>query len=346
LAELTLESLAKQIGVSRSTISRVINGSPNVSSEVREKVLKAIQATGFHPNAAARSLASQRSWMIGLVLPRSVASFFTDPYFPQLTQGIAFSCNDHDLSLSLFLVGNKKDEEKIYPRISRSGMLDGVLVQSGEAGDKLIEQLTKSNLPTVIIGRPWESENVTYIDVDNVNSAFNATRYLIELGYKRVATITGNMTSTVSIDRLEGYRKALSGAGIKFQAALVAKGDFTEGSGYEAMKKLLASMPDAVFCASDMMAVGAIRAINEAGLTIPGDIALVGFDDIPLGTLTNIQLTTMRQPIMQFGIKAVDLLMDLIENGTAPARRMFLNTELVVRESCGARLKENNSHRE
>ena len=178
MAELTLESLAKQIGVSRSTISRVINDSPNVSAEVREKVLKAIQTTGFHPNAAARSLASQRSWMIGLVLPRSVASFFTDPYFPQLTQGIAFSCNDNDLSLSLFLVGNKKDEEKIYPRITRSGMLDGVLVQSGEAGDKLITQLSQSNLPTVIIGRPWEPENVTFIDVDNINAAFTATRHL------------------------------------------------------------------------------------------------------------------------------------------------------------------------
>ncbi len=336
MAELTLESLAKQIGVSRSTISRVINGSPNVSPEVREKVLKAIQATGFHPNAAARSLASQRSWMIGLVLPRSVASFFRDPYFPQLTQGIAYSCNDHDLSLSLFLVANKKDEEKILPRITRSGMLDGALVQSGEVGDKLINQLTKSNLPTVVMGRPWEHENVTYIDVDNVTSAANATRYLIGLGYQRIATITGNMSSTVSIDRLEGYRKGLSTAGRKFHADLVAEGDFTESSGYQSMKKILPLKPDAVFCASDIMAVGAIRAINEAGLTIPGDIGLVGFDDIPLGSLTTIQLTTVRQPIIQFGIKAVELLIDLIENGSKPARRMILDTEIIVRESCGA----------
>ncbi len=336
VAELTLESLAKQIGVSRSTISRVINGSPSVSPEVREKVLKAIQVTGFHPNAAARSLASQRSWMIGLVLPRSVASFFRDPYFPQLTQGIAYSCNDHDLSLSLFLVANKKDEEKILPRITRSGMLDGVLVQSGEVGDKLINQLTKSTLPTVVMGRPWEPESVTYIDVDNVTSAANATRYLIGLGYQRIATITGNMSSTVSIDRLEGYRKGLSTSGRKFHADLVAEGDFTESSGYQSMKKLLPTKPDAVFCASDIMAVGAIRAINEAGLTIPGDIALVGFDDIPMGSLTTIQLTTVRQPIIQFGIKAVELLIDLIEKGSKPARRMILDTELVVRESCGA----------
>lgn len=336
MAELTLESLAKQIGVSRSTISRVINGSPNVSPEVREKVLKAIQSTGFHPNAAARSLASQRSWMIGLVLPRNVASFFRDPYFPQLTQGIAYACNDHDLSLSLFLVATKKDEEKFLPRITRSGMLDGVLVQSGEVGDKLISQLTKSSLPTVVMGRPWEADNITYIDVDNVTSAANATRYLIGLGYQRVGTITGNMTSSVSLDRLEGYRKGLASANRKFHSDLVAEGDFTESSGYQAMKKLLPAKPDAVFCASDLMAVGAIRAITGAGLSIPNDVALVGFDDIPLGSLTTVQLTTVRQPIIQFGIKAVDLLIDLIENGSKPARRVILDTELIVRESCGA----------
>jgi len=336
LAELTLESLAKMIGVSRSTISRVINGSPNVSPEVREKVLKAIQTTGFHPNAAARSLASQRSWMIGLVLPRNVASFFTDPYFPQLTQGIAYSCNEHDLSLTLFLVANKKDEEKIYPRVSRSKMLDGVLIQSGEAADELVNKLSTSSLPMVVLGRPWESKNITYIDVDNVDSALKATRYLVDLGYQRIATITGSLKSTASVDRLEGYRKCLTQTGRDFDPSLVAEGDFTENSGYLAMKKLLPQKPDAVFCASDMMAVGAIRAIQEAGLRIPEDIALVGFDDIPLGGLTKIKLTTVRQPIEQFGVKAVDLLIDLIEKGNKPARRMFLDTELVVRESCGA----------
>jgi LacI family transcriptional regulator len=336
LAELTLESLAKMIGVSRSTISRVINGSPNVSPEVREKVLKAIQSTGFHPNAAARSLASQRSWMIGLVLPRNVASFFTDPYFPQLTQGIAYSCNEHDLSLTLFLVSSKKDEEKIYPRILRSKMLDGVLIQSGEAADILINQLAVSNLPMVVLGRPWEAKNVTYIDVDNVESAVKATHHLVNLGYRRIATITGTPNSTVSVDRLEGYRKCLALAGRDYDPDLVAEGDFTENGGYEAMKQLLLQKADAVFCASDMMAAGAIRAIQEVGLRIPEDVALVGFDDIPLSGLTKIKLTTVRQPIEQFGIKAVELLIDLIEKGNKPARRMFLDTELVIRESCGA----------
>jgi LacI family transcriptional regulator len=340
VAELTLESLAKQIGVSRSTISRVINGSPNVSPEVRKRVQKAIQATGFHPNAAARSLASQRSYMIGLVLPRSVSSFFTDPYFPQLTQGIAFACNNNNLSLSLFIVGNKEDEEKISPRISRRGMLDGILIQSGQEDDKLIDHLTRSSVPSVILGRPFEPAGISYIDVDNVNSALIATRHLINLGYQRIATIAGSNTSTVSIDRLNGYKKALIESGRNIDGSLIVEGDFSEGSGYSAMKALLPAKPDAVFSASDLMAAGAIRAVKEAGLRIPEEVAFVGFDDIPLGVLTDIQLTTIRQPILKFGIKAVELLIDLIENGTKPARSMILDTELIIRDSCGARKPE------
>lgn len=339
LTELTLEDIAKQVGVSRSTVSRVVNDSPKVSPEVRAKVLKAIESLGYFPNQAARSLASQRSWMIGLVLPRSVSSFFTDPYFPQLTQGIAFGCNNNNYTLSLFLVGNREDEEKISPRISRRGLLDGILIQSGQPDDKLIDLINKSDIPSVIIGRPFETEGISYIDVDNVSAAVTATRHLINLGYKRIATITGEKNSTVTKDRLEGYTRALAEAKIGLDRKLIVAGDFSESSGYNAMKTLLPQKPDAIFAASDIMAAGAIRATQEAGLRVPDDIAFVGFDDIPLANLMNIPLTTIRQPIMRFGVKAVDLLIDLIENGTHPARRVIMETELVIRESCGAKLK-------
>ncbi len=340
MPELTLEDVAKKAGVSRSTVSRVVNGSPSVSPEVRKRVLKVIQSTGFHPNAAARSLASQRTWMIGLVLPRSVSSVFTDPFFPQLTQGIAFACNNHNYSLSLFIVGNKEDEEKISPRISRRGFMDGILIQSGQSEDPLINHLLKSGVPNVILGRPFEAEGVSYVDVDNINAASTATKHLISLGRKRIATITGVITSTVTIDRLEGYKKALQSSNVELDPTLIAEGDFSEISGYLQMQSLLPLAPDAVFCQSDIMAVGAMRAVKEAGLRIPEDIAFVGFDDIPLSAHTTMQLTTMRQPIMRFGIKAVELLIDLIENGTKPARKLILDTELVVRDTCGTRKSE------
>ncbi|HEY6071868.1 MAG TPA: LacI family DNA-binding transcriptional regulator, partial [Anaerolineales bacterium] len=197
MPELTLEDIARQAGVSRSTVSRVVNEYPNVRETVRQRVMDVIRTTGYHPNAAARTLASQRSSMLGLVLPRSVSSFFSDPYFPRLTQGIAQACNQYDYSLALFLIGSKEDEEKIFPRISRKGMLDGILLQSGQTGDKLIDRLVNSNIPLVIAGRPFETKDVSYIDVDNVDAAYNAVSHLIRLGRKRVGTLAGPSNSTV-----------------------------------------------------------------------------------------------------------------------------------------------------
>jgi len=336
MPNLTLEDIAQQAGVSRSTVSRVLNNHPNVREEVRKRVLEVIQRTGYHPNAAARTLASQRSWVLGLVLPRSVSSFFSDPYFPRLTQGIAQACNHYNYTLSLFLVATAEDEAKIYPRISRPGLLDGVLLQSGQLGDQLMERLLASNMPLVVIGRPFHTEGVSYVDVDNVSAAYNATSHLVRLGYQRIAMISGPLNSTVSIDRREGYIRALVERGRKVDGTLIVEADFTEIGGYYAMQSLLAARPDAVFVASDAMAIGAMRAVREAGLRIPEDIAFVGFDDLPMAATAIPPLSTVRQPIAPLGFKAVEVLIDLIENGSEPPRRIIMDTELIVRDSCGA----------
>jgi LacI family transcriptional regulator len=336
VSDLTLEDIAKQAGVSRSTVSRVVNGQPYVRPEVRERVLKLIQSTGFHPNLAARTLASQHSWMIGLVLPRSVSSFFSDPYFPRLTQGIAQACNQYNYTLGLFLVSTPEDEEKIYPRVSRRGFLDGVLVQSGQIGDHLIDSLVNSDVPLVVAGRPFNTNDVSYIDVDNVQASYQAVSHLVSLGYQRIGTIIGLPNSTVSLDRKEGYLKALIEHGLAVDKSLIVEGDFTEAGGYSAMKNLFSAEPDAVFAASDLLALGAMRAVREIGLCVPDDIAFVGFDDLPIATLPDPPLTTVRQPIFEFGVKAVEMLIDVINHGARPARRVIMDTELVIRASCGA----------
>lgn len=340
MPNLTLEDIAERAGVSRSTVSRVVNDHPNVKPSVRKRVLDVIQSTGFQPNAAARTLASQHSWMLGLVLPRSVTSFFSDPYFPRLTQGIAQACNQMDYTLGLFLISTQEDEEKIFPRVSRKGLLDGILLQSGQVGDLLIDRLLTSNIPLVIAGRPFHTNDVSYIDVDNVQAAYSAVNHLIGLGYQRIGTIAGPHHSTVGIDRLQGYRKAFAEADRSMDESLIVEGDFTEAEGYSAMQELLEAKPDAVFAASDIMAIGGMRAVREAGLRIPEDVAFVGFDDLPLATLVDPQLTTVHQPIYQLGFKAVELLISLIENGVTPARRVILDTELVIRGSCGASLRK------
>ncbi len=339
MPNLTLEDIAKQAGVSRSTASRVVNNDPNVSDRVRMKVQDVILTTGYHPHAAARSLASHRSWMIGLVLPRTVSTFFTDPYFPRLTQGVAQACNQHNYTLALFLLDTKEDEKRIFPLISRRGQLDGILLQTAPIEDILIDKLVSSDFPVVIAGRPFKAKGISYIDVDNINAAHNAVCHLIQLGYKRIGTITGWMNSTVGIDRKEGYLKAITEQGWQVQEKLIVEGDFTENGGYLAMQQLLPLKPDAVFAASDTMAIGAIRAVRYAGLSVPEDIAFVGFDDLPIASLSDFKLTTVRQPIIQFVAKAVDTLIDLIENGIKPSRRIIMDTELIIRDSCGASLK-------
>lgn len=337
MSNLTLEDIAELAGVSRSTVSRVVNEQPNVREDVRRRVLEVIQTTGYHPNVAARTLASQRSWTMGLILPLSVSFFFTDPYYAHLTKGIAHACNGYDYTLALFLVGSKEDEEKIFPRVSRRSMLDGVIVQSGHHGDQgIIGRLVDANMPLVVIGRPFRADNVSYVDIDNVNAAHNAVTHLVRLGYRRIGTVTGPTNSMVGIDRLQGYRNALVERGREIKNSLIVEGDFTEAGGYYAMQQLLSAKPDAVFAASDIMAIGVMRAVREAGFRVPEDIAVVGFDDLPIATLSDVKLTTIRQPVVSFGAKAVEILVDLIENGIYPPRHIIMDTELVIRESCGA----------
>lgn len=341
MSSLTLEKIAEQAGVSRSTVSRVINNQPNVRAEVRERVLTIVKQTGYHPNVAARSLASQRSFVIALVIPRSVQNFFTDPYFPRLTQGVAQACNQYDYTLSLFLLHTEDDEKKLFPRITRKGMVDGVIIQATYAAQELFDQLHRGEVPFIVAGRPMDDHDASYVDVDNIAGSLMAVRHLTHQGRRRIATIAGPLVTTAGLDRLEGYKQALSEANFPVDDNLMVEGDFSEISGYYGAQRLLPYRPDAIFIASDTMAIGALRAIREARQVVPDDIAIVSYDDLQPAAQSNPRLTTIRQPIRRMGIKLVETLMDMIENGTQPPRRVLFGTELVVRESCGAlRVKE------
>lgn len=336
MQNLTLEDIAQLAGVSRSTVSRVINDHPNVSNSVRQRVLEIIHQTGYHPNLAARSLASQRSNIIGLVIPRSVSNLFIDPYFPRLTQGVTQACNESNYTLSLFLFHTEEDERNLLPRISRPGLVDGIILQSTNAADGLFLQLSQSGIPFVVAGRPMKVSDASYVDVDNIAGAYSAVRHLVHLGYRRIGTITGPLTTTVGLDRLEGFKRALSESNLDFEEQLCTEGDFTEGAGYYGAQSLLPHKPEALFIASDIMALGALRAVREAGLAVPDEVAVVSFDDLPIASRADPPLTTVRQPIRYLGIKLVEVLLDILENGPKPPRRVIFGTELVIRESCGA----------
>ena len=335
--KLTIRQIAKLAGVSRSTVSRVINDYPNVSPETREQVRKVVAETGFHPDPIARSLSSRRAGIIGLVIPLAIQSLFEDPFFPRLMQGISKGCNSHDYTLSLFLLHTLEEEARLYPRISRSQLLDGVIVTATQGGDPLILQLLANQIPFVVHGR-HEDPRVSFVEVDNVTGAYTAATHLIRLGRRRIALITGPSGSLAAEDRKRGYLNALQERRVRVDESLIIRGDFTETSGYEEMKRLLPHEPDAVFVASDSMALGALRALREARKRVPDEVAVVGFDDIPQAATANPSLTTIRQPIQRTGVLAVEMLIDILENGGDPPRRIILPTELVIRSSCGSQL--------
>lgn len=330
---LTLEDIAKASGVSRSTVSRVINGDENVKSETREKVIEVLRKTNFQPNLAARGLAAGRTNVLGLVIPASVAKIFSDPYFPILIQGVSSACNALQYTVMLWLA-EPEYERRMISQILHNGLVDGVIVTSMLMNDPIVKSLYESKMPFILVGR-HPTLDVNYIDVDNVQGAVEATSHLIRTGRKTIATITGPQNMVSGYDRYQGYLNALRSRNIAFRPELVYEGDFTEQSGYFGMQKLLAAKPDGVFCASDMMAIGAMRAIREANLKIPEDVAVIGYDDLSISARENPPLTSLRQPVHRMGSIAAETLVDIIRHPSSQTRHILLPTELVIRASCG-----------
>ena len=331
----TLEEIAKHAGVSRSTVSRVMNNHPSVDRDTRERVLTVAETLNYHPNIAARSLAAGRSHILSLVIPTGVSALFTDPYFPLLIQGVSAACNAHNHSLMLWLAQTETDNQPVR-QILQGGLIEGVILASAVMDDPIFEALLTRGLPFVVVGRHPTNTKVSYIDVDNMNGAREMVAYLLRLGYERVAAIAGPQNMIAGADRQQGYLVALRDRWIVPDPQLIVESDFTEEGGHLAMQRLLPAAPDAVFVASDAMAVGALRALREAGKRVPEDIAVVGFDDMPFAARTNPPLTTVRQPIQRLGSLAAETLIDLINQPDAPPRRIVLPTELIMRASCGS----------
>lgn len=336
MSKLTLEEIARLAGVSRSTVSRVVNNHTSVRPVVRERVRQVINETGYLPNPAARSLARRRSGIIGLVVPRAIQFLFTDPYYPRLIQGISQACNTNDFILSLFLFHTEDDEQKIATRVLRNQLVEGIIVSALPIGDPLVAWLQAHELPFVMVGRPSNPSEFSFVDVDNVAGAYSAASHLIRTGYRRLATITCPLNTMVGQHRRQGYVNALNDRGLPVDQSLIAEGDFTEQGGYLSMHRLIPHHPEAVFVGSDTMALGALRALRQAGLAVPKDIAVVGYDDLPSSAISEPPLTTVRQPIRRLGAQAVENLLDILNNGPNPPRHVVTGTELIIRESCGS----------
>ena len=338
MKKLTISEIAQLAGVSKATVSRVLNGYPHISAEVRQQVQKVITETGFQPNNVARLLATDRSNMIGLVIPtgpQAVLSVFTDPYFPTLTQGISQVANQNHLTLALFIFHSAQEGREKFKSILTTGLLDGLVITADRKDDYYISVLNEYEMPFVLIGRLKNMDNVTSIDTDNFGGGYMATKHLIDLGYRRIGTVSSKQNFSGEA-RYDGYRRALEKHNIPFNERLVAFGDYSLDSGYNGTQQIIPEKPEAVFAASDTMALGAIRALREAGLYVPNDVAVVGYDDLPPAIQSDPQLTTIQQPIEETGRLAVETLIELIDNRSLPPRHVILPNQLIVRASSGA----------
>jgi len=343
----TLEAVAAEAGVSRSTVSRVVNGSSHVSPDVVQTVTAAIDRLGYIPNRAARSLANRRTMAIALVVPEEAQRFFGDPFFSEVMQGIITVIEGSDYVLNLQLAKPDAPSSKTI-RYLLGGNVDGAIVVSHHSGDEFFTRLD-ATIPVVFGGRPFRpgadadaaaaigvtddsAPDNNYVDVDNAAGAAMGTRHLLGLGRRTLATIAGPSNMQAAVDRRDGWASALTEAGL--DASLVAYGDFTMAGGAAAMRELLDREPDidGVFVASDLMATGAISVLRSRGRRVPEDVAVVGFDDSSAATNGEVGITTVHQPSRQMGTEMARMLLDLLDEQPTERARV-LPTKLVIRES-------------
>jgi len=329
----TIKEIAKLAGVSRSTVSRVINHDPNVSEQTRRKVQAIIDELGYQPNPVARSLISGRTHVLGLVIPMTYSNMFTDPFFGLLAQGISSTCTANNYTLMLWLI-EPDYEKRVNDNILNNRLIDGMILASNMIKDPLIEGLIARNVPLVQIGRN-NYPDISSVDADNIYGAMTAVRYLLSIGRKNLATVTGNMDLYSGRDRLTGFQQELQEHNLPICEDRIVFGDYTEIGAYEQTKLLIKQASfDGLFVASDIMSFGTLQALQEAGLRVPEDVALVSFDDIPAAARHKPALTTVRQPIHQMGAIAAQTLIDQLDSKhSLTHRRIILPTELILRET-------------
>jgi len=336
-ARTTQRQVADEAGVSRTTVSLVLNQVPDahISPETRRRVREAARRLDYYPDASARHLASGKTRTIALVWHRAPDRTYRDAFLPGLLEGISRAARRHGYQV-LFYPVEVDEPDGSYVKLVRGRHTDGLILSGPRHDDACVSDLHDRGFPIVLHGRLGDTD-IPSVDVDNVRGAMKAVDHLLSLGYRRIGTITNApLAYAASRQRLQGYRRALERADLSCEEAWIRQGNFDEESGYAAIKELLAldRPPRAVFIASDMVAMGALRALHEEGVHVPRQVAVVGFDDITAARFITPGLTTVHVPTFGLGWSAAELLIRIIKGERPKETQVVLKSKLVVRESC------------
>lgn len=335
---ITMQQIAKRLGVSRTTVYRALNNLPRINESTKKKILREVKKLNYRPNAVARGLALQRTYTFGLIIPD-----ITNPFFSELTQSIENNAARKGYNIILGVSEDDPKKEAAHISIFRERRVDGIIISPIYAHMKRnrnIEEIREDKIPYVVLGCP-KTAKVDYVIVDEERGAYKIIEHLINLGHKRIAYICGAVYAVAGLNRLEGYKKALKRYGLKFDKNLVINCGPKMVDGYKAAKKILTvgkNRPTAIFALNDLLAIGVLKAIREAGLKVPEDVALVGFDDIEVGAFLEVPLTTIIQPKRKMGKMALEILIDKIEQKNPHGlQQIIIEPKIVIRESCGAK---------
>ncbi len=331
---MTITQIAELAYVSRSVVSRVINNRPNVSAEARERVKEIVEKYNYAPNPSARRLAARRSKEILLLVPRPDVQVAANGYWHVLFAGISEACYAAGYTLSLTMMSESMIAQ-FRDRNRAASHYDGYILCGNEMAERALEIFRNRDTSAVLIGGTYSSSGLSYVDVANVDGGRQAVQYLVELGHRRIGVIPGPERSQAVRWRMAGYLRSLRAAQLPVVSDLKVPGDFTEQSGYRAMRRLMRAEkpPTAVFCMSDAMALGAISAAEAHGLSVPDDVSVVGFDDLPFARFTTPPLTTVQLPVHELGCTAGRSVIEHIEGLRSGPVCERLPVKLVVRRS-------------
>ncbi|MED3938920.1 LacI family DNA-binding transcriptional regulator [Priestia megaterium] len=330
----TIKDIARAAGVSVTTVSRALNGYSDVNEKTRQKIAAVAKELNYSPNTLARGLVMQKSKTIGLLVSGISRESVKDNFTFEVLCGVNERASTLGYDLILFNTNTMMQREKTYTQLCRERRVDGAIIQGIKKEDPYLKEVVESDIPCVLVDIPVHSNSVGYVTTDNALGAKKAVEHLASLGHQHIGMINGHEDAFVSQERLNGYREALKECGLSFHSERVISGNFEEKKAEKAARELINRHKEvtAIFCASDLMALGALKACKELGLHVPKEMSIVGYDNIVLASYSSPNLTTVGQEVYQIGYEAADLLIEMLEGKETNMKR-YLDTNLIIRES-------------